>query len=471
MDQDFNPYNEDPEELERLNRLETMLAEKAYYFFDVSEWEDMIQHYLQQQQFTKARKALVIARQQHPVSRDLSLCEADLCLDTHRYKEAIAIIKKMERETPEDSEIQRALGTAFSRSGRTSDAIFAFKRALEMGHDDASEIYFQLSCEYSVLGKIAASTYWIQKILETDPENVGALYDLGMRYEAEGKFEDALAYFVTFTEKYPLNHDGWYHLGNACMNLDKFEDAVSAFEYAILCFEEFSSAWYGKGEAFLRLGRHIQALEAFNTCLEIDGPTPGLQFEIGQCFEFMSDYHKALHHYNLALETEPVHEDSLLGKIWCLYELELYENASQCARDCLLLYPQNAEAWLMKAEICRRTGQLDEVEDAYKNALTYDSENWENYLDYADYLFKSGNSEAAIFTLEQGIITSGNDVELALRAGVYAYLSGRHESAFHFWLVALSDHPEKAALVFEFAPLLAEDSRILNFFADFGYEL
>jgi tetratricopeptide (TPR) repeat protein len=471
MEQDFNPFYEDPEEQERLNRLETMLAEKAYFYFDVSEWEDMIQHYLQEQQFTKARKALVIARQQHPISRELNLCEADLCLDTHRYKDAIAIIKKLERENPGDADIHRAMGTAFSRSGRTLEAIASFRKALELHHEDISEIYFQLSCEYSVLGKQATATYWVQKILDADPENIGALYDLGMRYDAEGRFEDAHKYFKDFTEENPYNHDAWYHLGNACMNLDKYEEACSAFEYAIVCFEEFSAAWYGKGEALLRMGNHEKALEAFNTSLEIEGPSANLHFEIGQCYEFMNDFHKSLHHYNKALEIEPDYEEALLGKAWCYYEMQLFQSAKETLEKTLVMYGQNAEAWLMKAEVCRKTGEIAQVDESFENALLYDPENWEIYLDYSDYLFKDGNHEGAIFMLERGILQSGNDTDLAYRAGAYAYLCGKSESAFNYWLVALSENPSKAAEVFEYAPNLAADPRILNFFADFGYEL
>ena len=47
MDEDFDPYNEGNDDLELSNRFEQMLEMNEHYFFDVEEFEDLIDFYLE----------------------------------------------------------------------------------------------------------------------------------------------------------------------------------------------------------------------------------------------------------------------------------------------------------------------------------------------------------------------------------------------------------------------------------------
>ena len=63
-----------------IERFEAMLHRNDHYFFDVEEFEIIIEHYLEQNDLRKAREVLTYAHQQHPGSMDLKFCEAHVLI-------------------------------------------------------------------------------------------------------------------------------------------------------------------------------------------------------------------------------------------------------------------------------------------------------------------------------------------------------------------------------------------------------
>ncbi|MBK6752904.1 MAG: hypothetical protein IPG69_04795 [Flavobacteriales bacterium] len=73
------PDRED-DRTEYVQRFEDMLSRNDHYFFDVEEFELIIEHYLDNNDLKKARQVLDYARQQHPGSVDLLFCEAQVLM-------------------------------------------------------------------------------------------------------------------------------------------------------------------------------------------------------------------------------------------------------------------------------------------------------------------------------------------------------------------------------------------------------
>ena len=61
-----------------LSRFESMLKTNNVLFFDSSEFEDIIHHYLDSGKVALAKKAIKISLEQHPSSVNLKLMEIEL---------------------------------------------------------------------------------------------------------------------------------------------------------------------------------------------------------------------------------------------------------------------------------------------------------------------------------------------------------------------------------------------------------
>ena len=81
-------YLENNEESYAVAKFESMLKENNILFFDVDEFEEIIEYYLQYGRISKAKRALDIGLSQHPYASSLKLLYAEELVFEDRLDEA-----------------------------------------------------------------------------------------------------------------------------------------------------------------------------------------------------------------------------------------------------------------------------------------------------------------------------------------------------------------------------------------------
>jgi tetratricopeptide (TPR) repeat protein len=143
-----------------------------------------------------------------------------------KYDEAIVLLKKAEKESPEISELYNNLGYAYFSTGRKDSALYAYSKAIEL--KPISTLYYtnRGTTKYSI------------------KDFVGALSDYNRALE--------------------LDHNSaisWYNTGNTKIELNDFEGAISDLNTAIKMNPEWGDAYYHRGIAFSRLNKQPEARE------------------------------------------------------------------------------------------------------------------------------------------------------------------------------------------------------------------
>ena len=87
MNTDSNKGHKSP-----IARFELMLQSNRVYFFDATEFEEIIQFYIDSGSLRLAYKALEIGENQHPGNSGLKLLHVELMLLNNQYKEAEDVI-------------------------------------------------------------------------------------------------------------------------------------------------------------------------------------------------------------------------------------------------------------------------------------------------------------------------------------------------------------------------------------------
>ena len=64
-----------------VKRFEDMIAQDAQYFFDVDEFEIIVDHYVNECNYRRALRALRFATSQHPCSSELLIRKAQILAD------------------------------------------------------------------------------------------------------------------------------------------------------------------------------------------------------------------------------------------------------------------------------------------------------------------------------------------------------------------------------------------------------
>ena len=90
MEDPFDPYS-DPETLQLARRFEQMVKEDQQYFFDLDEFEELIDYYLFNNEIRKAESCIAIALEQYPSETGLLLKKAQFLISTDKNEKALKI--------------------------------------------------------------------------------------------------------------------------------------------------------------------------------------------------------------------------------------------------------------------------------------------------------------------------------------------------------------------------------------------
>ena len=80
-----------------LNKFEEMLKKNTQYFFDVEEFEEIIDSLIEERNISKALKACKLAISQHPFTISLLIKQAQLFVASNNIKKALEILNKAEK--------------------------------------------------------------------------------------------------------------------------------------------------------------------------------------------------------------------------------------------------------------------------------------------------------------------------------------------------------------------------------------
>lgn len=468
MKEDYDPSFENSNNEERFVKLEDMFSDSAYYYFDVSEWEGMIEYYLSILKLDKATKALNFAKNQHPSALQISLKEAELLSEKNNPYQAIVMLKKLEGSFPFDAEIPTLMGEIHSRFEEPLKAINCYKRALnKCDEEEEFHLLLQISVECQNLNKPNQSIFWLKKLIKKHPESIEGLYEIAMVYEGENQIEKGIEFFNDFIEQYPYNHHAWFNLGNLQSFSGNLKEALHAYEYSVVSFPEFSSGWFNKGSVLARLNQFDKAVESFTVTLDLEGPSAPTYTNIGECYEEEENFSKALEFYHKALNSDDQYPDAIDGAASCLYMLDQFDEALAKCELGLKQLPERPGLLHTYAEVCQGMGFFKEAKRAYKKVIKTDDDNWEVFLDYSGMLWENGEIEEAIEVIQCGISLQGKIAELNYRAGSYLYMNGDKTNAFNHWNNAYQKSPAQLNQIFDFCAAFKNDAEIQEFFEQF----
>ena len=160
-----------------LSKFESMLKTNNVYFFDSTEFEGIIQYYLDVGRQSLAYKAIKLGLEQHPSSINLKLLNAELLIYEDKLDAADKILTELHAIEPNNEEIYVQKATIFSKSCEHQKAIDSLKIAL-VYTDDKADILAMIGTEYLYLDNFQNARENFAKCLEVDYEDYSSLYNV-----------------------------------------------------------------------------------------------------------------------------------------------------------------------------------------------------------------------------------------------------------------------------------------------------
>jgi Tetratricopeptide repeat. len=426
MEEDKFGYPYEEEVKQAVQKFERMRRNNESYFFDVIEFESIIDYYIESNNPAQAYEAASIATEQHPQSVSIQLRKAKVLLDKGRAVEALRILKKLEHIEPGNHEIYVAKGTAMGMLGDIQGARKVFDYALSLDSDEVENILFAIVSVLQNLNYYEQLIPYLLQLMEKEPNFKAHLYDLAYAYEKTEDYANSISYYLKYLEEEPFSDSAWYNLGIIYNKLDQSVKAIEAYDYALAINSENTFALFNKGNLLCNLERHAEAIPVYLEYLENEPDSFEAMTYLAECYERNNNILLSKKYYREAIDLAPDFADPWFG----LGVIELNSGNPDDSliyfRKAVRLDDENPEFWYLLGKAHYVKNELKSSLSCFREALKLDIYYDDVWIDLGKMLLKENLITKAIPYLEHAYKVTGDVyginyilASLYLHAGIF----------------------------------------------------
>jgi tetratricopeptide (TPR) repeat protein len=451
---------------EDLERFEAHLKGDVLGFMDSDRLEAMIDHFLINNQYTKAKICAELAITQFSYNQLFHLRKAQAMSAMGQLKEALHLLSQIEKWESPSCEFLLTKASIFSQLRDSKSAIKYFKEALALSEpEDRDEIYLDLAMEYENASDYKNAVIILKEAIKYNPYNEGAIYEIAFCYDQLGEYESAIKCYSDFIDENPYSFTAWYNLGNAYSKLENYEKALWAYDYCMVINEDFGPAYFNMGSAYLSMENYAKAIECLERCMELDGEDAMALCYLGEANEQLNELEKAKRYYARSVELAPMLPDAWLG-LGIVSDLEgNTEEALNLLQKAASLDPENAGIYHVLAGAHEKLNEFEQAEEYYRLSLALDSEDEECLADFIQLLSDTSLLEAFKYIREFNEKIGGNKIAPVLEVNVL-YLMGKKSEALALFTECVETDREKAREIFDINPDLSSVEEFVNLAED-----
>ena len=437
-EQGFGYIEEEIREI--VKRYERMRKNNENFFFDVAEFETIIDYYLELNDVNYAFEAAESASSQHPASSSIQLRKAKVLIDKGRPVDALKIAKVIEKIEPSNYEVFLLKGAALGMLGDLNGTRKYFDLALSVDETEEINILFNISEILNNLNHYALLTNYLLRLVKLEPEYSSHLYDLAFAYEKLGDFRNSIHYYKKYLDEEPFSDSAWYNLGLLYTREGLKKKALDAYEYAIAVNPENFFAIFNMANILSKEGKYREALEAYLHYLEFEEESSEAMTYAAECYEKTGDRGKALKMYNEAIDLDPDFSEPWYG-IGLLLLHEKPQESIKYFRKAVTLKSDEPEYWYYLSEAYYYCHNLKESFRSLVESVTVNPYYDNAWLKMGKIIIAGGYYRHAAGLLEKGMKVIGDVHGIRyILASTYLF-SGNKDMFITHLEKALTDSP------------------------------
>jgi len=462
----MNFSHEDDHQDISLSKFESMLKTNNVLFFDSSEFESIIHHYLNLGKIALAKKAIKLGLQQHPTSTNLKLFKVEIFVFEDKLDDADTLLNELYKMEPTNEEIFIQKANIFSKRDKHKKAIEVLLKAINFT-DELADLYSLIGMEYLFLDQFEDAKLYFMKCLEEDIEDYSALYNIIYCFDFLDQNQDAIDYLNIYLDKSPYCEVAWHQLGKQYFALNLYEKALASFEFAIISDDTFIGAYLEKGKVLEKLERFSEAIEHYTITVTLDEPSSFALLRIGKCYEKLGADDQAVQYYY-----KTVHEDPLLDKGWIAItnfynKKQNYQKALYYINKAINIDSENVLYWRIYAQINHRLKFYEEASHGYKKTLELGNYELETWIARADLLLKLGEYKSSINNLLQAAEFHPENAEIEFRLSGLYYQQNQSDKGMYHLKNALNLDSEYKIILEELFPKVLNKPSVKQVFSDY----
>lgn len=449
-----------------VNRFKSSLISGRKSYFDVAEFEGIVEQLLEEGDLQGSEIAAKQGIQIHPNAVPLQLKYAQVLLNKGHYKKSLKYLSFAEKVDSNNPDVHLLKGSARMIMGNEKEALLSFRQAIKYAGSDIDEILYHIGSSYVQIGEIRKAIYYFERTVKANPANELALYDLGFFHDQEENYSKSIKYYNKYLDIDPYNQYVWFNLGTVYNKTEKHIKAIEAYEFAYAINDKFHMALFNIGNALANAEKYEEAVEKYNEFLKVEPDNDDAYCYIGECYLNMEDYIKSEIFYRKALKINKKNDTGWFGIGLIRWIEQQYEESILYIKKAIKLDELNSEYWLTLGKINKDFNNKSGAVDALKKAARIESGNSEIWLIWADVYKKFGETENAIRILKKAIKINDN-VILKYRLVATLLQFRKSKEAFEILETAMEQDFEQIDFLYSIYPNSIKNKRLAKIVANY----
>jgi len=437
MEEDKFSFFYEEELKNAVQKFERMKKNNESYFFDVIEFETIIDYYIESNNSIKAFEAATLASEQHPNSVSIQLRKARVLLDKGRAVEALRILKRLENIEPGNHEIYIAKGTALGILGDIQGAKKMFDYSLTLDSDEIENILFSITSVLQNLNYYEHLIPYLLKLIEKEPNFKAHIYDLAYAYEKIEDYENSVIFYLKYLEEEPFSDSAWYNLGIIYNKTEMPEKAVEAYDYALAINSQNTFALFNKGNILSNLERHSEAIPVYHEYLENEPDSFEAMTYLAESYEKTGEIILAKKYYQDAIELAPEFADPWFGLGVIAYNHGEADDSLIFFRKAVRLDDENPEFWYLLGKAHYKKGEIKAALRCFREALKLDAYYDEVWSDLGRIILVENLTRKAIPYFEHAYKVTGDVPGINYLLASFYIHTGTADKAFRHLVMAV----------------------------------
>ena len=366
----------------------------------------LVDYYEDEYLFDKAIEVINIAIEQYRYRSDFYIIKTRLQLSLGHLDDALETLEIAENMAPYEREIQMLKVRIFSikkQFAKAHNIIEELKEGATKG--DFVDILIGESFIHENMKDYNAMYDSLAEAIRLDSKNEEAMERVWISAELSRRYDDSVKLHKEIIESDPYNYQAWYNLGHGYTCIWEYEKAVESLEYSFIINPDFESAYLDCADTCRQIKDFEKALDIYNEAyhkfgsnhelmvniaqcnislnrigiakqwllkaIKLDAYNDEAYFLLGECYAFDNVWYNAINAYHKAIQLENRREEYYLGLAKAYLAVEDYNKATVNFQLATQTGPEDTLYWREYASFLIKMGLLEEAEQVLDEADDY----------------------------------------------------------------------------------------------------
>jgi tetratricopeptide (TPR) repeat protein len=433
----------DYEEGAVINRYTDMVEKKSRFYFDIFEFEHIIDHFLNKNELKQAKNAIAYALDIHPKAFSLLQKKAQVLIRDGLHYQAIKILKEIVKIEHFNSYASFLLGVALCSVGEISKALMQFEKAIVEDNDETEEILINAGTTLEHIGQYEFAIKYFKQALQIDPENSIALFEIAFCCEKLDLDEESIKYYKQYLLIDPYSRLAWSNLSGVYCKLERYEESIDAIEFAIAIDSKISFSYFHLGICQIFNQEYEKGLESLRFYIEKEPSDADAYYYLGEAYSKLDNNKEALKNFEQAIVFDFDHSEAYYGQAFILYNEKKYPDSYYAIKKAIKIEQNDPEYWHLSALINQKLGFIEDAEEAFKISLELENSDPQIWIDYSESFCGKKSMIKKIDILIQAYENLSDSAEINFRLAANLALIHNLETASFHLNEALKAEPSK----------------------------